>query len=108
MTRSCRRTYRKRRKEELRNVIKRITVKSERCRIKGYPYQLIKWLPTLEALDEFIYLFMQHDAQDQAVIVKSPRGWTIFTTGKLREEEIESRKDYTKREEATLQKAMVS
>ena len=58
-----------------------IRVPSDKTKIKGFPYQLIKWQVTKKDLKVFIEPFTRHNEESAGIIVKSPAGWAIFTKG---------------------------
>jgi hypothetical protein len=63
--------------------MQKVEVPSTSSKVKGFPYQLIKWQETEEQLKPFIEPFITHKQEDQGVILHSPSGYAIFTTGKL-------------------------
>lgn len=62
--------------------MKVVEVPSARSKVTDFPYMLIKWQEELKDLDVFIQPFKDSGELKDGIVVKSPQGFAIFTTGK--------------------------
>jgi len=62
-------------------MLQTIEVKTYRSMLKKYPYQLTEWMPEMNK--SYTDPFKQYKKEHKAVILHSPQGFAIFTTGEL-------------------------
>ena len=48
-------------------------------RVEGFPTPLIKWQKKKKYLNSALSNFKKYKEENRAVIVHSPRGWSIYT-----------------------------
>lgn len=63
-------------------MLRMVKVPRLESKVKGFPYQLLEWQPTLGDVMEAAYQFTKYACEDQAVIIQGPKNrWAIFSTG---------------------------
>ncbi len=56
-------------------------IKNMKATIKNYPHQLLYWQKDKKDVLKAATQFTQYNCEEAMVIVKSPKGWSIFTVG---------------------------
>lgn len=62
--------------------LKIVEIPTKGTPVKGFPYELLSWQETIDDVRNAESQFIKYKCCADAVIVKSPAGFTIFTTGK--------------------------